>query len=85
MFLAIHVKILVNRNLAANFEYQSPSTLSGTKAWIDINNVRNIVLANNVTGNDNQKKPTKTALNNNKIGEIYENSNLCFEQAKLKE
>ena len=28
---------------------------------------------------------TKTALNYNKIEKIYEDSNLCFEQTKLKE
>lgn len=31
------------------------------------------------------RKTTETALINNKIKEIYENSHLCFQQAKLNE
>ena len=68
-----------------NIEYQNPSTLSGTKTWIDINNVHDIQRTNNGTERDNQKETTKIALSNNRIKEIYENIHLCFEQAKLKE
>ena len=60
-----------------NIEYQSPSMLSGTKT----NKVPDIEQTNNGTESDNQKETTKTALNNNKIKEICENSH-SFEQAK---
>ena len=62
--------------LGYNNEYHSPSTSNGTKIWIGINNV---------TESDNQRETMETALNNNKTKETYENSHLCFEQAKLKE
>ena len=71
--------------------YASPSTLSGTKPWIDINwyqnmdSVHDIEHTNNTTESDNEKETTETALINNKIKEIYENSHLCFQQAKLNE
>lgn len=63
-----------------NTGYQSPSTFSGTKKWMDINNnVHDIELTDTVTESDNQKESTKTALNKNKVKEIYKNSHLCFE------
>ena len=49
-----------------SIEYQSPSTLSGTEIWIDINNVYDFELTNNVTESDNRKETTETALNENK-------------------
>lgn len=43
------------------------------------NNVHDIELTDIVTESDNQKESTKTALNKNKVKEIYKNSHLCFE------
>ena len=49
-----------------SIEYQSPSILSGTEIWIDINNVLDFELTNNATKSDNGKETTETALNENK-------------------
>ena len=43
------------------------------------NNVHDIELTDTVTESDNQKESNKTALNKNKVKEIYKNSHLCFE------
>ena len=47
--------------------------------------VHDIEVTNNATESDKQRETMETALNNNKTKEIYENSHLCFEEAKLKE
>ena len=49
-----------------SIEYQSPSILSGTEIWIDINNVHDFELTNNATKSDNRKETTEIALNENK-------------------